>query len=109
MKFGHRLKSKQEIALACGFPQTPAPGGNCRVPSFVHEAKVQRKGVRFGNRTLSWKEIERKLGIPEPPAPGGECGAVFDAAPVHCAWHHVVCFCVPSQATVGCRRSCETT
>ena len=67
------LQSKEEIAQACGFPQTPAPGGNCRIPSFVHEAKVQRKGVRFGARTLSWKEIERKLGIPEPPAPGGNC------------------------------------
>jgi len=62
VQFGRRLKSWKEIEQACGYPETPAPGGNTRIPSFVHDSKVQSKGVQFGHKLKTRREIEEACG-----------------------------------------------
>ena len=92
--FGNKLKSRMEMLQAIGYagwhmtlvasaltnivgvslyryPFPPAPGGNCKVPSFVADNIAQNKGVIFGNKLKSQAEINQALGIAETPAPGG--------------------------------------
>ena len=48
MRFGARTLSWKEIERKLGIPEPPAPGGNCRVPSFVRDNVLNRKGAQFG-------------------------------------------------------------
>jgi len=41
------------LMAVCGsssIPEPPAPGGNCRIPSFVEDDKALNKGVVFGHK-----------------------------------------------------------
>lgn len=96
--FGHKLKTAEEIAVACGcvgrlnsrvgvhapnsradlpvhvchlcsFPVPPAPGGNVEVLSFAELAIRQGKGVQFGHRLKSQADIDEALGRPSMPGP----------------------------------------
>lgn len=40
------------------------------MPSFVHDNKMQGKGVKMGGRLKSPRTIQRNLGYPELPGPG---------------------------------------
>lgn len=58
--FGHKLKSQQEINQNLGIAETPAPGGNTRVPSFVEEDRAQNKGTCLGRA----RRLTRGLPMP---------------------------------------------
>lgn len=62
VKFGAKLKSEVEIAENLGRLSRLAPGGQYRVPSFVHDNVVQNKGVQFGHKLKSRREIEEACG-----------------------------------------------
>lgn len=57
--------------MALGVAETPAPGGNTKVPSFARENIESGKGVQFGYKQRSEHEIAERLGRLSRLAPGG--------------------------------------
>lgn len=65
-----RAKDPIEVAERLGRPTTPAPGGNCEIPSFAAENARQGHGATIGVKLKDRFEIDRALGILNTPGPG---------------------------------------
>lgn len=52
-------------------PEPPAPGGDCRIPSFAHDDAVLNKGVQFGHKLKNEFDIAERMGRLSRLAPGG--------------------------------------